>query len=119
MSAEEKARQSEAEEQLWEQMAIETEQKLAQQITNQRVTPQQTADILQRSQVAAQNIDLDEDQTRQIIDQKLREKTGDYVQYLEIMDLVQKELKSTAYLSESDKKKRVLKYNGYLEQSFL
>jgi len=74
MSAEEKARQSEAEEQLWEQMAIETEQKLAQQITNQRVTPQQTADILQRSQVAAQNIDLDEDQTRQIIDQKLRDR---------------------------------------------
>lgn len=55
----------------------------------------------------------------QLIDHKLREKTGDYVHYLEIMDLVQKELKATAYLSESDKKKRVLKYNGYLEQSFL
>jgi type I restriction enzyme R subunit len=74
MSAEAKARQAEAEKQLWEQMAIETEQKLAQQITNQRVTPQQTADILQRSLVAAQNIDLDEDQTRQIIDQKLRDR---------------------------------------------
>jgi type I restriction enzyme R subunit len=74
MSAEEKARQALEERQLWEQIAIETEQKLAQQITNQRVTPQQTADILKRSQIAAQNIDLDEDQTRQIIDQKLRDR---------------------------------------------
>ena len=74
MSAEAKARQAEAEKQLWEQMAIETEQKLAQQITNLTVTPKQTAEIVKRSEIAAQNIDLDEDQTRQIIDQKLRDR---------------------------------------------
>jgi len=74
MSAEEKARQALAEKQLWEQMAIETEQKLSQQITNHAVTPKQTAEIIKRSEIAAQNIDLDEDQTRQIIDQKLRDR---------------------------------------------
>jgi type I restriction enzyme, R subunit len=74
MSAEEKARQATADKQLWEQMAIETEQKLSQQITNHTVTPKQTAEIVKRSEIAAQNIDLDEDQTRQIIDQKLRDR---------------------------------------------
>lgn len=74
MSAEEKTRQALAEKQLWEQMAIETEQKLSQQITNHAVTPKQTAEIIKRSEIAAQNIDLDEDQTRQIIDQKLRDR---------------------------------------------
>ncbi len=74
MSAEEKARQALAEKQLWAQMAIETEQKLSQQITNHTITPKQTAEIVKRSEIAAQNIDLDEDQTRKIIDQKLRDR---------------------------------------------
>ncbi|GBO56877.1 single-stranded-DNA-specific exonuclease RecJ [Pseudanabaena sp. lw0831] len=74
-SAEEKARQAEAEKQRLTQMVIEKEQQLAQQSTNQTVTPQQTAEILKRSKISAKNIDLDEDQTRQISVQKSRDQS--------------------------------------------
>jgi hypothetical protein len=68
--AEEKARQAETEKQRLAQMVSEKEHQLAQQSTNQTVTPQQTMDILNRSQISDQNIDLDEDSARQVIDQK-------------------------------------------------
>ncbi|MBD2187335.1 DHHA1 domain-containing protein [Pseudanabaena mucicola] len=68
--AEEKARQAETEKQRLAQMVSEKEHQLAQQSTNQTVTPQQPADILNRSQIFDQNIDLDKDSTRQVIDQK-------------------------------------------------
>lgn len=81
LSAEEKARREAEERLVWEQLAQESEQARsalqAQLVTLQSVAeqlpPQQSAAILSQADQAASVIDLDEDATRAIIDQQLRD----------------------------------------------
>ena len=81
LSAEEKARQEAEERSLWEQLAGESEQARATlevqmatlQAASKQLPPQQTAAIIALADQAASAIDLDEDETRAIIDQQLRD----------------------------------------------
>ena len=81
LSAEEKARQEAEERCLWEQLAGESEQARAVleaqlatlQVASKQLLPQQTAAIVSLADQAASVIDLDEDETRAIIDQQLRD----------------------------------------------
>lgn len=80
LSAEERARQEAEERMLWEQLAVEaeaarsalTEQLAALQAAATAVPSQQTADFLAWADQAASNLDLDEDETRAIIDRQLQ-----------------------------------------------
>jgi type I restriction enzyme R subunit len=67
LSAEEKARREAEERALWEQLAIEAEQ------ARSALQAQQTALVINLSEQAAFSIDLDEDETRAIIDRQLRD----------------------------------------------
>jgi len=76
LSAEEKALREAEERALWEQLAIEAEQArsaLAAQLISMQSTAQQTALLIKISEQAAFILDLDEDETRAIIDQQLRD----------------------------------------------
>lgn len=81
LSAEEKARQEAEERLVWEQLAVEAEQArsaLVVQLTTlqadaKRLPAQQTATIIALADQAASNLDLDEYETRAIIDQQLRD----------------------------------------------
>ncbi|WAS06276.1 type I restriction-modification system endonuclease [Gloeomargaritales cyanobacterium VI4D9] len=76
LSAEEKAQREAEERALWEQLAIEAEQArsaLQAQLTSMQSATQQTALVINMSEQAAFSIDLDEDETRAIIDQQLRD----------------------------------------------
>jgi type I restriction enzyme R subunit len=81
LSAEERASQEAEERALWEQLAIESEQARAAlevqlatlQAASKQLPPQQTAAIVALADQAASAIDLDEDETRAIIDQQLRD----------------------------------------------
>ena len=81
LSAEEKARQEIEERSLWEQLAVESGQARAAlearlatlQAASKQLPPQQTAAIVALADQAASAIDLDEDETRAMIDQQLRE----------------------------------------------
>jgi type I restriction enzyme R subunit len=80
-SAEEKARQEAEERRVWEELATEAEQArsaltaqlAALQAAAQQLPHQQTAALIDRAESAAQSIDLDEAQTRALIDQQLRD----------------------------------------------
>ena len=80
MSAEEKARKEAEERSLWEQLASESEQArsaLEVQLTSLQAASkqrpaQQTAAIISLADQAASRIDLDEDETRAIIDRQLQ-----------------------------------------------
>ena len=81
LSAEERARQEAEDRSLWENLAQESEQsrfELQAQLTAlqtqaRQLSPQQTASIIAQADQAAAAIDLDEDATRVIIDQQLRD----------------------------------------------
>ncbi|MBU6230759.1 MAG: type I restriction-modification system endonuclease [Cyanobacteria bacterium REEB459] len=81
LSAEEKALQQAEERSLWEQLAVESEQarsalevQLATlQAASKQLPAQQTAAIISLADRAATVIDLDEDETRAIIDQQLQD----------------------------------------------
>ena len=81
LSAEEKSRQEAEERLVWEQLAVESEQarsalevQLATlQAVSKQLPPQQTAALISLADQAASAIDLDEDETRAIIDQQLRD----------------------------------------------
>ncbi|RAQ42887.1 type I restriction-modification system endonuclease [Arthrospira sp. O9.13F] len=81
LSAEEKARQEAENRSLWEQLAVESEQarsalevQLATlQAASKQLPAQQTAAIISLADRAATVIDLDEDETRAIIDQQLQD----------------------------------------------
>ncbi len=81
LSAEEKARKEAEERSLWEELAGESEQARAAleaqlaslQATAKQLPAQQTAAIISLADQAASVIDLDEDETRAIIDQQLRD----------------------------------------------
>lgn len=81
LSAQEKARKETEERLLWEQLAEESEQVradlktqlVALQAASGQLSPQQTAAIISQADQAASVIDLDEDETRAIIDQQLRD----------------------------------------------
>lgn len=80
LSAEEKALQQAEERSLWEQLAVESEQARAAlevqlatlQTAAQQLPAQQTAAVIALADQAASGIDLDEDETRAIIDQQLQ-----------------------------------------------
>ncbi|MBW4552617.1 MAG: type I restriction-modification system endonuclease [Aphanocapsa sp. GSE-SYN-MK-11-07L] len=80
LSAEEKARQEAEDRALWEQIAVEAEQARAAlaeqlatlQIAAKQLPPQQTTALISLADETAKVIDLDEDQTRAIIDQQLQ-----------------------------------------------
>ena len=80
LSAEERARQEAEERILWEQLAVEAEaarSALAQQLATLQAAATalpspQTADLLVWSDQVASNLDLDEDETRAIIDRQLQ-----------------------------------------------
>jgi len=71
LSAEEKARREAEERALWEQLAIEAEQ--ARSALQAQLTSMQSALVINLSEQAAFSIDLDEDETRAIIDRQLRD----------------------------------------------
>jgi len=76
LSAEEKVQREAEERALWEQLAIEAEQArsaLQAQLTSMQSTAQQTTIVINMSEQAAFSIDLDEDETRAIIDRQLRD----------------------------------------------
>jgi type I restriction enzyme, R subunit len=81
LSATEKARQEAEDRSIWEKLAQDSEQSrselqaqlVALQSEAKRLSPQQTAAIIAQADQAAAAIDLDEDATRIIIDQQLRE----------------------------------------------
>ena len=81
LSAEERANQEAEERSLWEQLAIESEQarsalevQLASlQAASRQLPAQQTAAIISLADQASSGIDLDEDETRAIIDQQLQD----------------------------------------------
>jgi type I restriction enzyme R subunit len=81
LSAEEKARQEAEDRLVWEQLASESEQARAAleaqlatlQAASKQLPLQQTAAIVSRADQAASVIDLDEDETRAIIDQQLQD----------------------------------------------
>ncbi|MBJ7899712.1 MAG: type I restriction-modification system endonuclease [Cyanobacteria bacterium RI_101] len=80
LSAEERAKREAEEKAVWEQLALESEQARsalearlkALQSAAERLAPQETAAILHLAEQAASEIDLDEDETRALIDQQLR-----------------------------------------------
>jgi type I restriction enzyme, R subunit len=82
LTAEENARKAAEERVLWEQFARQTELEnieLAAQLeliqsANQKISVKQTAQIIALSEQAAAEIDLDEDATRGIVDQQLRDR---------------------------------------------
>ena len=81
LSAEEKALRQAEERSLWEQLAVESEQarsvlevQLATlQAASKQLPAQQTAAIISLADQATEGIDLDEDETRAIIDQQLQD----------------------------------------------
>jgi len=81
LSAEEKVRQEAEERSLWEQLASESEQARSAleaqlailQSASKQLPSQQTAAIVSLADQAASVIDLDEDETRAIVDQQLRD----------------------------------------------
>lgn len=81
LTAAERANQEAEERAIWEQLAMESEQArtrltdqlTALQTTAQQLPPKDNAALMARADQAAAGIDLDEDQTRAIIDQQLRD----------------------------------------------
>lgn len=81
LSAEERASQEAEDRSLWEQLAVESEQvRLALEVqlanlqaASRQLPAQQTAAIISLADQASSGIDLDEDETRAIIDQQLQD----------------------------------------------
>jgi type I restriction enzyme R subunit len=93
LSAEQKVLQEAEEKALWEQLAHESEEERAKlkyelsELQKNVISPQQTAKIISFADRAAAKIDLNEKETREIIDQQLRDRGLLYVVPLGIMVL--------------------------------